>query len=232
MAKNRYLNTHFWDDVWVVELDQIEKLMFLYLLTNPLTTIAGVYEISLRRIALDTGLDKDMILKILARFEDAGKVFYQDGWVAIVNFTKHQAINPKIQKGIDKTLSGCPDWVSDRLSKPMDRLSKPLNNLNLNLNTNTNINAGDDLDFLGETIEGIKKKLNITFTLPNEPLWKQSISWAFMNKFSVSDYLDCFDYLSNQKWRNSAVKPNHVTENLPTFRKSSEKTVKADGFTH
>ena len=42
MAKFRYVNTRFWDDSYVAELSPLEKLAFLYLLTNSLTTIAGV----------------------------------------------------------------------------------------------------------------------------------------------------------------------------------------------
>ena len=100
MAKNRYINTKFWDDNYISELDPIEKLLFLYLLTNPITNIAGIYEIPLRRIAFDTGIDSDMVKKILERFERDKKIFYKDGWIIIKNFIHHQAINPKVKKGI------------------------------------------------------------------------------------------------------------------------------------
>ena len=66
--KKRYISTKFRDDWFVVNLDPIEKLLFLYFLTNPLTNVAGIYEISMRRISFDTWIDKDMILKIIERF--------------------------------------------------------------------------------------------------------------------------------------------------------------------
>ena len=42
--KQRYVNTRFWNDTYVSSLDPIEKLLFIYLLTNEHTNISGVYE--------------------------------------------------------------------------------------------------------------------------------------------------------------------------------------------
>ena len=41
----RYISTTFWDDEWVQSLDFTEKGLYLYLLTNSLTNIAGVYKL-------------------------------------------------------------------------------------------------------------------------------------------------------------------------------------------
>lgn len=124
MAKNRMINTSFWDDAYIMELDPIEKLLFLYFLTCPLTDLCGAYQITLKRIAFDTGIDRDMVLKILDRFEAAGKMYYRDGWLIIKNFSKHQASNPNVDKGIARSLSACPDWVKETLTKGFESLSK------------------------------------------------------------------------------------------------------------
>jgi len=109
MAKNRYLNTYFWSDIYIQDLDPSEKLLYIYLLTNEFTNISGIYEISVRRIAFDTGIDRDMVIKIINRFEVDGKIKYLDGKIAIKNFIKHQSLNPKICKGIAKELKKAPD---------------------------------------------------------------------------------------------------------------------------
>lgn len=152
MAKQRYVNTRFWDDGYIVTLDPIEKLLFLYFLTNPLTEICGGYEIPLRRIAYDTGIDKDMVLKILGRFADADKIIYRDGWLFVVNFIKHQNLeSPKIKQGVENSLSRCPDWIKDRVKTQDDRLyigygypMDTLSHLNTNSNTNTNSNPNEN----------------------------------------------------------------------------------------
>jgi hypothetical protein len=56
MAKQRVVNTRFWDDDYIMELGPTEKLVFLYVLTNPLTDLCGAYQITLKRISFDTGL--------------------------------------------------------------------------------------------------------------------------------------------------------------------------------
>jgi len=151
MFKERYVNTKFWDDNYIVKLDPIEKLLFLYFLTNPLTNICGIYEISPRRIAFDTGIEEETILTILERFKKAEKIMYQNNYVVIKNFTKYQKNNPKINKGIELVLAQIPkelikwaniDW--DRLSIDYDSLSKATNYSNTNTNTNSNSNTNSN----------------------------------------------------------------------------------------
>lgn len=113
MAKNRLINTKFWDDNYISELDPIEKLIYLYLLTNPLTTIAGVYEIKLRKIAFDTGIDKDMLSKILMRFEKDNKIIYKDDYIFVRNFIKYQTLNPSIKKGIAEVINNLPNDIKN-----------------------------------------------------------------------------------------------------------------------
>jgi hypothetical protein len=141
MAKMRIINTRFWIDDYVSNLDPTEKLLFLYFLTSPQTDICGVYEVPLKVVATETGIDRDMVEKIIKRFSKDGRIFYKNGWVAIKNFKKHQSLNPKVERGIEIGLSKAPvelvRLIDDSLSKPMDSLSHPNSNSNLNSNPNT-----------------------------------------------------------------------------------------------
>lgn len=134
MAKERMVNTRFWIDDYISNLDPIEKLLFLYFLTNPSTDISGVYEVPLKTVAVDTGIDKEMVIKIIKRFEKDKKIKYQDGWVAIKNFIKHQRENPKVARGIEISMTKCPKWCIDYVYS-IDILSH--SNSNLKSNTNT-----------------------------------------------------------------------------------------------
>ena len=139
MAKNRIVNTKFWDDSYIIDLDPIEKLLFLYLLTNPLTNIAGIYEVQNRRIAFDTGIDKEMVEKILGRFERDGKIVRKGDWLFIKNFIKNQSLNPSVLSGIRKELSNLP---IDFLEQLGDSLSQtPLSNLIKSNLTESNLKA-------------------------------------------------------------------------------------------
>lgn len=103
-GKHRYLNTKFWNDGYVSELDPIEKLLFIYLLTNEHTNISGIYEIPLKLIAIETGIDVEMLKKIFVRF--TGRIGYVEGYVVIKNFIKHQETGSEnVKKGIVNNLS-------------------------------------------------------------------------------------------------------------------------------
>ena len=116
MAKQRIVNTKFWDDSYILNLKPIEKLVFLYLLTNPLTNISGVYELPLERVAFDTGILREKIEAIFQRFEQDRKIVRLKGWVGIVNFIKHQTLNPKVKQGIVSELKRAPKELADSLS--------------------------------------------------------------------------------------------------------------------
>ena len=106
------INTRFWDDNYTSNLDPIEKLLFLYVLTNTSTNICGVYEIPIKKVASETGLDKDMVMKVLERFAADNKIYYSDGWMIVKNFAKNQNLNSlSVKKGIESELKKVPDHI-------------------------------------------------------------------------------------------------------------------------
>lgn len=99
--KHRYINTRLWNDNYVSHLDPVEKLLFIYFLTNEHTNISGIYEVPLKIIGIETGIDESMLKKILPRLEE--KIIYIDGRVVIRNFLKHQlGIGDKISEFVIK----------------------------------------------------------------------------------------------------------------------------------
>lgn len=238
MSKNRYVNTHFWKDNFTSELDPSEKLLFLYFLTNPSTTICGAYEIRLKEIALDTGFEVEMVKKILARFEAAGKVYYRDGWVYISNFIKHQKINPNIEKGIISAVSGSPDWIKQKVmedygkaSEGFESLSKALNYLNLNLNSNSNTNANEPggaipsatvadeetSDSPNETFDSAKeeyltatREVFNTNILSKEERWLKEIENAILAGISSAEFIAELKTLLADKTRKYPITPENV----------------------
>jgi len=117
MATQRYISTSFWDDEWIQELDPSEKLLYLYLMTNPLTNIAGVYKITDRRISFDTGFNIDTIRHIFVKFENAGKAYRKDEYIIIPSWPKHQKWEKvqKIRDGIISELQNLPEAVIEFL---------------------------------------------------------------------------------------------------------------------
>jgi hypothetical protein len=114
MATQRYISTSFWSDRWIRSLNPSDRYLYLYLMTNPLTTIAGIYQITIDRIAFDTGYDERTLRPMLESFEAAGKaVFYDNEWMILPSWPKHQQwqTRSKIKTGIDNVLSSLPKNV-------------------------------------------------------------------------------------------------------------------------
>jgi len=177
MSKNRYINTKIWSDNYYINLDPIEKLLFMYILTNEKTNICGIYEIPLKIMAVETGIDRDMIEKIFKRFEADNKIKYNNGWVAIRNFIKHQKIsdnpNDKINIGIKTSLENSPielvEWIKQDPLRGLKNEIDPLNylnlNLNLNLNTNSNINSNSDNEKTDDKSSELENQIDELYTL-------------------------------------------------------------------
>ena len=172
MAKNRYVDTKFWDDAFISELTPSEKLIFLYLLTNPITNVAGIYEITVKRIAFDTGLGSQSVSNALERFERAGKVYYRENHVILVNFIKNQKLNSNMKVSVLH--------VFESLSNPLKRflfgdetktyvsLSKALEDMR-NTGLSYSLNSSKDLS-LNKEDKDLNKVVNVQ--IPFDVFWE------------------------------------------------------------
>lgn len=108
MSSLRSVNTDFWEDNFIIELEPDEKLLFLYLLSNSKTNMLGVYEIHIKKICFDTGLEKERVRKAFEGFERVKKVKYLSGYVILQNFIKHQSFNPNMETSAIRTWNNLP----------------------------------------------------------------------------------------------------------------------------
>lgn len=127
MAKQRIIKDNFWTDTYIEKLDPSEKLMYLYILTNPQNNISGAYEIQNRRIGFETGFDVEVVENILQRFETDEKITRFEDWIILNNFHKHQSFeSPKMITGLNKILESYPKEIQELLKEiyPIHMVSK------------------------------------------------------------------------------------------------------------
>jgi len=140
MAKQRYVNTKFWNDAFISHLDPLERYLFLYFLTNEHTNIAGIYELPLRTMAFETGIESEMLIKMIGKMKE--KIIYTEEWVCIKNFIKHQSTTSvKVQQGISLELKNVPPHIIDVLigyGYHIHRSNEGIIYSNSNSNSNTN----------------------------------------------------------------------------------------------
>ena len=115
MSKLRSVNTKFWDDTFIVDLDPKEKLLFLYLITNPLTNLLGIYEISIRKISFDTGLTQETVQKGLERFGTVRKAFFVENYIILPNWLKNQKLNANMRKAVEREFNELPNWLKENI---------------------------------------------------------------------------------------------------------------------
>lgn len=95
MAKYRQLHTQFWSDGFVLDLTPEEKYFYLYLMSNTKTSQCGVYELPLRVIEMETGYNRETVIKLIKRFIDYKKIKYDEETkeIMIFNWVKYNVPN-------------------------------------------------------------------------------------------------------------------------------------------
>ena len=120
MSKLRSVNTQFWIDPWVEDLTPSEKLLYLYFITNEKTNMLGVYELSIKKISFETGIDKKTIQNALKTFARVGKVKYTNNYIVLLNFTKHQNYNTNMKKSAIDIFNNLPKELNN-LTEVIDK---------------------------------------------------------------------------------------------------------------
>lgn len=113
MAKQRVLNTRFWSDNWVTDLNPLDRYLFIYLLTNEHTELCGIYELPWRTMSNETGLEIEMLKKMFKRL--VGKAYYIEGWVYLKNYQKHHVYTDDCKKGVERGLLSVPAAVLEKI---------------------------------------------------------------------------------------------------------------------
>lgn len=118
MAVYRPVQVSYWQDAFVLDLTPEEKYFYLYLMTNSKTSQSGIYELPLRVIEMDTGYNRETVEKLLERFADYGKIYYNKKTkeIMLLNWLKFNAItNMNIEKCVLKEIQNikCEDFLID-----------------------------------------------------------------------------------------------------------------------
>lgn len=107
----RQVDTGTWDDPWFAELEPDGKLLFLYLLTNRRSTAAGVFEITARAMAFETGLDTKRVKAALDSVASRVSWWPEHQVVWVRNFLRHQAVSPKFYMSAWSEMRDMPDDI-------------------------------------------------------------------------------------------------------------------------
>jgi len=109
MATYRNIQMSFWTDSKILsEFSPEEKLMYLYLMTNPHTNLCGCYEIDPKLIAFETGFSDDTAKDLLKRLSEHGVIEYSEETreILIVKWYKYNwTSSEKLRKALEFSIS-------------------------------------------------------------------------------------------------------------------------------
>lgn len=92
MAIYRNIQMSFWTDAKIADtFTPDEKLMYLYLLTNPHTNLCGCYEISIRQIAFELGYESKQVEILIKSLQEKRVISYslESREILLVNWHKY-----------------------------------------------------------------------------------------------------------------------------------------------
>lgn len=155
MALYRTISISFWTDSKVVDdFTPEDRYFYLYLFTNPHTSLSGCYEISLKQVSLETGYTEEAIKSCLTRFECVHNVirysvetkevlllnWHKYNWTASEKYRKPLLENIKSIKNNkfrDYLMSIFEGEEPRCIYTVSDEGRYPINTSNTNTNTNT-----------------------------------------------------------------------------------------------
>jgi hypothetical protein len=105
----KQIQEKFWQNDFVLELKPEERYFYMYLITNTMTTLCGIYKFSIKIAELETGLAPEVIEKHLRTFESYGKVIISKTTkeIMIANWFKHNF------KGSKRTIASINKELKD-----------------------------------------------------------------------------------------------------------------------
>lgn len=109
LAIYRNVSLTFWEDNKVVDdFTPEDKYFLLYLLTNPHTNLIGCYEVSIKQMSNELGIEKSKVEELLTRMEKVHKVIFYAGETKEIliknwhkyNWTKSEKLKKPISDNI------------------------------------------------------------------------------------------------------------------------------------
>ena len=135
--RTRIIHTEIWVDDFFNSLSAKEKLLFIYFLTNDQVNIIHLYKLPESRIKADTGIDTLSIQYAIGKFQRAGKIYFNRGFIYLRNAGRFESYKGQLNEIAKKQLfEKLPpdifDWYRKILDTPIDT---PIDTLSIVLKT-------------------------------------------------------------------------------------------------
>lgn len=100
----RGIATEIWDDVWFEALEMPQRYLFIYLFSNQHCNQAGLYELTLKKMSLETRIPETELVSLLLSLSPKVKWYPELDLVWVKNFLRRQARSSKFLIAAAKSL--------------------------------------------------------------------------------------------------------------------------------
>jgi len=141
VSKQRMIETSVWtNSKRFRKLDVVQKLLYLFLISNPQHSLCGAYEMFDDDIAHLTGIDERNLPHVFAALEREGLASYVDGWVVIHHY-KVRDTNASVQTRVEKDREKVPGHILDILDSDslLTACEQTARHLDLDLDSNLDL---------------------------------------------------------------------------------------------
>ena len=153
--KTRIIHTRFWQDEYICSLNDKEKLLFIYLLTNDKNSLTGTYELLDKYICADLGWTNSELKQVKEKLEKDGKFRFFKSWVQIINHDKYNNFRgKKLDTAIIKEIGLVPEELSKHLYCPDTSIDTSSDTPNKDKDKDKHLNKDKDNPRI---YEGMKK---------------------------------------------------------------------------
>ena len=113
----RTIDTDIWNNAWFYDLKPAQKIMYIFLFSNPMISNIGVLEVSRKQFASTTGVSLVAANKFLSELEQRGQVVIDEQLILLTKFIAKQTHfgndtevnkNDRLLKNLRQLWEACP----------------------------------------------------------------------------------------------------------------------------
>jgi len=202
------IRTEMWGDPYFVSLNKEEKLLWVYLLTNPSINIAGIMREGILLLAMHCSITPDEASSAMERFVTDKKVLYQDNFIFVTNWIEYHCYTERVRAGVDKCIDSIPEWFQSEVRDVLMGLDTHSSPIPVGIDTHVSKSNSKSEDNNNDNI--LKTKSN------SDSKPEKIFDWELIKKV-WNEFADMFDNIK-------------AVNKITTTRKAKIKTRSGEGF--
>ncbi len=125
-----FINNSYFNNSYISNLDNDEKIVLFYLANNPLTNFTGICNINLKDISVSLKIENELISNIISKFQNDNILIFEDKFSTVIflenefwDFRKN--LNQKTKTHLKKKIQSLPNEIKQMISdKNIDNLGQ------------------------------------------------------------------------------------------------------------